>query len=558
MTFARLNPPRREYTIEVRSANGEAWRAVDSASSLARAREAMLGAEGIVSLRQGDLVRVADATGTTRGLAVMTLARGVVLAPPAPKDLGKPRVDWFAFWEGPKATARAMLFAADKVDGRRLILAAAALARDVLPSWQRAFPDDKRPENAIDTAEKVARGSAQDARKASMRAYAASAPASAPAGSSAAYAAYAAANAASAAYAYASYTGDSARGGVVYYADAAVGAASSAAAYAAFADAAYSRHAAIVRRWIPLSVVMLAELGEHLPIEFGARENPRRRPRKGSRLERTPVPRFVQDCVVAVAPKRGVRAAFAICYASAKNGGRIRWGSTKLTQKGQRVERSLARRPGAKKRVERFEKVLATARAASKRRPRPNPWPRVQSQGVAVDAESSFVELSAVPGWRKTVHARRVAYAGAVLAEAAIDELSRNGEERDDLPRLTIEAAKRVMQHASNNSYSKSVYPLERDLEDSQRRNRVYEVDRMSEAKRWDTRFQRYSYTLAWLVLKTAQTLLAPNFSRTMLETDVAMIAREAPWAWEAFGESQSGSQHRATEILFRALGEPQ
>jgi hypothetical protein len=267
------------------------------------------------------------------------------------------------------------------------------------------------------------------------------------------------------------------------------------------------------------------------------------------------VPRFVQDCVVAVAPKRGVRAAFAICYASAKKGGHIRWGSTKLTRKGQRVERSLARRPGAKKRVERFEKVLATAR--SKRRARPNPWPVVGGPGSKVDAGLSFYAVASDLTIGGQIHARRIAHAGIVLATAALDNLAANGAEDDDQPRLAIEAMARAV---------KGRWTKETDaaVDDLDRRGRQIGIDTrfMGEDEMRAKMFTVLAFDLAWDCREIARQLKEEGgrgeFARARIILRVQNVAHDAPWAWEAFGESHEASQHIATAILFRALGETQ
>jgi hypothetical protein len=162
-----------------------------------------------------------------------------------------PKGDWMLWLWG--------RYCGESFDDRRrpLVLATIECARLALPFFERKRPNDRRPREALDIAERWGRGgavtqqeiedAADDARDAAYAAYAAaSAAASASAANASAYAAYAAA--------YASYADDAST----------AARASAAAAYAAFvsADAASSDAAAsrasllaqcadIVRRHMP-------------------------------------------------------------------------------------------------------------------------------------------------------------------------------------------------------------------------------------------------------------------------------------------------------------------
>jgi len=127
-------------------------------------------------------------------------------------------------------------------DERRklLVLAACECARLALPIWQKRYPDDKRVETCLDTAEKWARNEATlEALQVSRKnCYAAADTADA---------AYAAADAAYAAADAAAYAA----------ADAAAAAAADAAAAAAYAErlSTLAQCAAIVRRTLPCPVL---------------------------------------------------------------------------------------------------------------------------------------------------------------------------------------------------------------------------------------------------------------------------------------------------------------
>ena len=102
------------------------------------------------------------------------------------------RGDWMLWYAGrlsgpPKSASR-----------RRLVLCACECARLSLELFERRYPDDKRPCNAIETAERWAKGD-ETVSFDDVRAAASAAANAAYAASAAAYAAAAAANAASAA-----------------------------------------------------------------------------------------------------------------------------------------------------------------------------------------------------------------------------------------------------------------------------------------------------------------------------------------------------------------------
>ena len=145
------------------------------------------------------------------------------------------RGDWLLWLAGKKAGP------VGDEKRKKLVLAACGCARIALPIWQKRYPDDKRVEVCLDTAERWARNEATlealqvarincssaayaayaDAHAASAAAYAAASAAYADADADAAYAAsYAAASAAYAA-AYAASAADAAYAAYAAYADAA-------------------------------------------------------------------------------------------------------------------------------------------------------------------------------------------------------------------------------------------------------------------------------------------------------------------------------------------------
>ncbi len=137
--FIRSNP-RRQYSIEVRSAQGGAWREIDTQSSLARARDAVIGAGGLINLEHGDLVR-ARWNEKNVDLAVMTSLRGLV-RPPRLFDVSKMaerqlyetslrQLDWVSFWEDDNEEVdpfRHLSLMMDVVDAVRVVDSLRALA----------------------------------------------------------------------------------------------------------------------------------------------------------------------------------------------------------------------------------------------------------------------------------------------------------------------------------------------------------------------------------------------------------------------------------------------
>lgn len=274
----KTNPPQNLYKIEVRSAHGGEWQVIDTATSLTRARDSMLGAEGLARLRQGDLARIVGAPFDTRGIAVMTLARGLVPAPALPKRFAAKGSSWDAQWEGDFTRADNMIPALKKIDPRRLVLIGCDCARLVK---QFVREDEERPQTAIDTAEAWAFGgvSAEQAIKAGTAAREAAEANVAPRQSYAAFSAFYAAH--SVLYAA---TGDGYAATVVEkcarYASMALSTGMSDAELGYEAQGkAFRAMATIVRRRAPLSAVLLSLLGEQLPFDV-IRQNPRRRRRR--------------------------------------------------------------------------------------------------------------------------------------------------------------------------------------------------------------------------------------------------------------------------------------
>ena len=273
----KVNPPQNIYKIEVRSAQGDQWRVIDTATSLTMAKDSMLGAEGLARLQQGDLVRIVGAPFDTRGIAVMTLARGLTPAPPLPKRFRAKGSSWDAQWEGDFIRADNMIPALKKLDPRRVVLVGCDCARLVK---QFVREGEERPQIAIETAEAWALGRVS-AERAIMAGVAAVAAAAESAELRQSYAAFSASYAAQSVFYAASGDGYAATAveKCARYASLALSTGMSDAELGYEAQGkAFRAMAAIVRRWAPLSAVLLSLLGEQLPFDV-IRQNPGQRRR---------------------------------------------------------------------------------------------------------------------------------------------------------------------------------------------------------------------------------------------------------------------------------------
>lgn len=142
----RPNPAARtEWRIERRHAEGGAWDRVGGAGTEVSSREELLLAPRFEA-GVGDLVRLLDPGGETVGFWVAT-PDGLVDAGVAPNDYGGRSPDWVAAWEGERAQADEMLRAAvGAVLRRRLLLATADCAALAL---RRAPTGDARVRDAL-------------------------------------------------------------------------------------------------------------------------------------------------------------------------------------------------------------------------------------------------------------------------------------------------------------------------------------------------------------------------------------------------------------------------
>jgi hypothetical protein len=233
----------------------------------------MLAAEGVAQLGHGDLVRVVGtrrAIGDwperpeTRGFAVMTNARGVAEAPRVPARLGGARTSWDDSWEGSRATGYDLVTEAGDVQPARY----AFVACDCVETVAEYLPKTEM-KNTVDLVRRWAREGCPTTFSGVEDIYAASRNAqkivmSLPSGSPAMWAARALRDTADVAlFSAATFARD------VAYCVARVSGMN--------ATNANLDLAPLVRRWIPLSVALLARFGENLPIDLGARDNPRRR-----------------------------------------------------------------------------------------------------------------------------------------------------------------------------------------------------------------------------------------------------------------------------------------
>lgn len=123
--YLRNRPAAGPFALWHRHAEGGGWTRVDRYGDEGTARDE---ARAPRSPREvGDLVRLDDRAGRTVGFWVVTSA-GAVDAGELPPDFAPFGREWGTAWEGPTADAQEMLRAAAGVDRRRLVLAALDLA----------------------------------------------------------------------------------------------------------------------------------------------------------------------------------------------------------------------------------------------------------------------------------------------------------------------------------------------------------------------------------------------------------------------------------------------
>lgn len=262
--------PEAPWVFERRHVEGGPWHVVDRIGSREGGADWVLSPT--VAFDHGDLVRQLSPSREVTGFWVQTLS-GLWSAGPVYPRLGDHGGDWEAAWEGPGAKADGLLRASERVDRRRLVLTAADCAETAL----RYLPKgEMRPGRTLEIARSWARGKASpgEVAVASLSSYAAASDsASVPGASSAIRDSYARA-AAAAANAADAVTLPAATAAT----DAAIMAAAAAAAAAAAGDGApYTAYldntatlrtlSPLVRRWIPLPVLLLARAGEPTPLD---------------------------------------------------------------------------------------------------------------------------------------------------------------------------------------------------------------------------------------------------------------------------------------------------
>ena len=265
--------PSAPWRVEYRHAEGGYWTLLADPAREAAARDEVLAVGG--ALGHGDMVRLRASKGDIRGFWVVT-AHGLVDAGKVPSKLGRHGWDWETAWEGRQAEADALLRQASAVHDKRRLLAACDCAETAL---RFVPPGEVRPRDAIETARRWVRREASlaevrraaiaaasaavdtgddDAAEAASRAAASAAdavasraPAPVAAGASSSAAAAAAARASEEA---ADRAPPEANADVI--------------AWVAHRDARQQARRAlssIVRRQVPLSVVLLARAGEPTP-----------------------------------------------------------------------------------------------------------------------------------------------------------------------------------------------------------------------------------------------------------------------------------------------------
>lgn len=255
--------PSAPWRVEYRHAEGGQWTLLANSAREAGARAEVLAVGG--ALGHGDMVRMRASKGDVRGFWVVTV-HGLVDAGKAPSELGRHGWDWETAWEGRQAEADALLRRASAVHDKRRVLAACDCAETALAQVPAG---EYRPRQAIDAARRWAHGEARasDVSVARDAVYAyANALRDNGNLNAISNAAYAASNAAAAALT---------RSAPSAAAAARAAAGSNAAAAARARDAAFYTKddvavavralSPLVRRWIPLPIVLLARAGEPTP-----------------------------------------------------------------------------------------------------------------------------------------------------------------------------------------------------------------------------------------------------------------------------------------------------
>lgn len=121
------------WRLDLRPSEGGAWRAVQAAGGPAALRDEVLAPS--FDWSAGDLVRLVGPGDVTRGVWVGT-ARGLLDAGRVPIDLGDDLGavdDWVTAWEGPQAEADALLRCTDPVEPWRVVLAGCDCVAAALP-----------------------------------------------------------------------------------------------------------------------------------------------------------------------------------------------------------------------------------------------------------------------------------------------------------------------------------------------------------------------------------------------------------------------------------------
>ena len=130
-----------------------------------------------------DLWRLGDGGGAWVVADTEGAVHVIAALPPLPPRLTRwGATTWEVAWEDPRAEADDLLAVCEGVDRRVLVRAACACARTVLPVWEARYPGDLRPRRALEVADAWTWGEAtvqevKDATDAAYAAYAADAAA---------------------------------------------------------------------------------------------------------------------------------------------------------------------------------------------------------------------------------------------------------------------------------------------------------------------------------------------------------------------------------------------
>lgn len=254
-------PPRAErpWTLSQRHAEGGDWWVVEEAMERGLLADWIAGPP--VRPDYGDLVRLVDPAGAVRGFWVQG-REALRRADPVPDRLGGPSLDWEGAWERPEAEGDDLLKAARGVDRRRLALAACACIEAALAV---GLSEDTTPPRVVEAIRAWVRGEASDEvvisageaadEEARLSAYASLAAAATAAADAACYPVW-------------DNRGTTPADDAGW---AAINAAAAMSAGRSVEGAALARRqlSPLVRRWIPLSIVLLGRAGEPTPLGLG-------------------------------------------------------------------------------------------------------------------------------------------------------------------------------------------------------------------------------------------------------------------------------------------------